>query len=386
MHAQSPVLNRTATVTLFLCGDVMTGRGIDQILPHPGVPSLHERFADSAAAYVRLAEVANGPIPHSSEAGYVWGDALDEFRRVAPDLKVINLETAVTTSDEFERIKEVHYRMHPANIACLTAAGIQCCALANNHVLDWGQAGLVETLETLADADTAAAGAGRDLDEAVRPAIFDYPGKCRVLVFACGCESSGVPSHWAATDAKPGIWLVDEYSPAAVNRVASAVCQWKRPGDVVVLSVHWGNNWGYDIPLAQQDFAHNLIDRAGVDVVHGHSSHHVKGLEVYGDRPIFYGCGDLLTDYEGIAGREKFRDDLGLMYFVTLDVTTGALLRLDLVPTQIKRFRLTRPGASDVAWLAATLNREGRGQGTSVAHTSDDRLTLRWPSEDKAQP
>src|SRR5579872_477267 len=244
MHAQSPVSNRTATITLFLCGDVMTGRGIDQVLLHPADPTLHEPFCGSAVEYVRLAEAANGPIPSPVEATYVWGDALGQLRQVAPDLKLINLETALTTSNDYDRAKEIHYRMHPANITCLTAAGIQCCALANNHVLDWGQAGLIETLETLADAGLAAVGAGRDLDEAMRPAIFDYPGKCRILVFGCGCESAGVPSDWAATDAKLGIWLVDEYSPATVNRVASVVRQVKQPGDVVVLSVHWGNNWG----------------------------------------------------------------------------------------------------------------------------------------------
>ncbi|MBU1263749.1 MAG: CapA family protein, partial [Gammaproteobacteria bacterium] len=147
-------------MTLFLCGDVMTGRGIDQVLPHPGDPVLHEGYATSALDYVALAERANGPIPRPAEFAYVWGDALAEWARVAPDLRIVNLETAVTRRDDWQRGKGIHYRMHPANVPCLTAAGIDCCVLANNHVLDWGYAGLAETLETLRRAGLQRAGAG----------------------------------------------------------------------------------------------------------------------------------------------------------------------------------------------------------------------------------
>src|SRR4030065_1052838 len=122
-------------MTLFLCGDVMTGRGIDQVLPHPGDPALHEGYATSALDYVALAERANGPISRPVEFAYIWGDALAEWARIAPDLRIVNLETAVTTRDAWQRGKGIHYRMHPANTPCLTAARIDCCGLANNHVL-----------------------------------------------------------------------------------------------------------------------------------------------------------------------------------------------------------------------------------------------------------
>lgn len=365
-------------ITLFLCGDVMTGRGIDQILPHPGGPALHEPCTSSAVEYIRLAEEANGPIPRAVEPAYVWGEALGELQRALPDLKLVNLETAVTTSNDYDRGKGVHYRMHPANAGCLTAVAIDCCALANNHVLDWGRAGLLETLGTLAKAGVAVAGAGRTLDEASRPAMFELPGKGRVLIFACGSASAGVPWGWAATGTTSGVWHVDEESPAGLDAVAAAIQKWKRPGDVVILSIHWGDNWGYHIPRGQQKFAHSLIDCGVVDLVHGHSSHHVKGLEVYRDRLILYGCGDLLSDYEGIAGREEFRDDLGLMYFVTLGVATGALLRLEMSPTQLRHFRLTRPSPVDRERLASVLNREGRRLGTSAEQLADGRLRLHW--------
>ena len=109
-------------ICLFLCGDVMTGRGIDQILPHPGHPRIHERYLKNAGDYVRIAEQVNGLIPRPVAFDYIWGDALIEFRQHDPDLRIINLETAVTTSDTYWPGKGINYRMHPENISCLTAA------------------------------------------------------------------------------------------------------------------------------------------------------------------------------------------------------------------------------------------------------------------------
>lgn len=366
-------------VTLFLCGDVMTGRGIDQILPTPGDPLLHEPSMHDARDYVSLAERRNGPLPRSVSGSYLWGDALDELDRISPAVRIVNLETAITTCDEFDRGKCIHYRMHPANVGGLTAAGIDCCTLGNNHVLDWGREGLAETLATLSRAGIGVAGAGRDLAEARRPSVHPRPGGGRVLVFACGCESAGVPPDWAADERRSGVWLIDEDSTESVAEIAARVSATKRPGDVVVLSVHWGDNWGYEIPSAQRRFAMRMIDDAGVDVVCGHSSHHVKGIEVHHGRLILYGCGDLLTDYEGIAGREEYRDDLGLLYFVTLDHATGELLRVEMCPTRLQGFQLRRPAVAETDWLFQTLDRECRRLGTSIARTAEDRLTLEWP-------
>src|SRR4030095_9051281 len=102
-------------VTLFLCGDVMTGRGIDQVLPNPGDPVLYEPFVKSAKDYVRLAERSNGPIPKPIDFAYVWGDAARVLGTFRPVIEVINLETAVPTSGDAWPGKTVHYRMHPAN-------------------------------------------------------------------------------------------------------------------------------------------------------------------------------------------------------------------------------------------------------------------------------
>ena len=110
------------SVKLFLCGDVMTGRGIDQVLPHPGDPQIHEYYMKSALGYVDIAEEVNGPIPRPVDFSYIWGDALGELDRMAPDLRIINLETSVTTSDDFWPHNGINYRMHPENVSCISAA------------------------------------------------------------------------------------------------------------------------------------------------------------------------------------------------------------------------------------------------------------------------
>ena len=127
---------RSEPITLFLCGDVMTGRGIGQIMPNPSHPRIYEAYVKDAGGYVELAERENGPIPRSVDPAYIWGDALDELERVAPDVRIINLETSITTSEAYWKGKGINYRMHPENRPCLTAAKIDCCTLANNHVLD----------------------------------------------------------------------------------------------------------------------------------------------------------------------------------------------------------------------------------------------------------
>jgi poly-gamma-glutamate synthesis protein (capsule biosynthesis protein) len=124
-----------ATITLFLAGDVMTGRGIDQTLPFPGDDRLHEDYVDSAVEYVHLAERAHGSIGSPVAFDYIWGEALLELDHRKPDARIVNLETAVTRSTAYEA-KGINYKMSPANVPVISAAGFDCCVLANNHVFD----------------------------------------------------------------------------------------------------------------------------------------------------------------------------------------------------------------------------------------------------------
>jgi poly-gamma-glutamate synthesis protein (capsule biosynthesis protein) len=367
------------TITLFLSGDVMTGRGIDQVLPHPSAPRLYEPYVNSALSYVELAERVNGPIPRPAAFAYPWGDALEVLAHAKPEARIVNLETAVTTSDRPWPHKGINYRMHPANLPCLTAAAIDCCVLANNHVLDWSHAGLNETLDVLHAAGIRTAGAGTDAAQAVAPAIVELgPGR-RVLVFAMGTEDSGIPPDWAAMPDRAGVALLPDLSARTVEAVAARIAAARRPGDVVIASIHWGSNWGYNVPEEHRRFAHALVEQADVAIVHGHSSHHPRPMEVHRGRLILYGCGDLINDYEGIEGYELFRGDLSLMYFATLEVGTGNLVRLSMAPMRMQRFRLERAGEPDVKWLAKTLDRETKSRfDTRVLAGSDGSLHVEW--------
>ena len=365
-------------VTLFLGGDVMLGRGVDQILPRPCDPEIHEPFVHDARRYVALAERLNGPIPRGVDFSYVWGDAIVELGRKAPDVRIVNLETAVTTSGDYWPNKGINYRMSPGNLPCLAAAGIDACTLANNHVLDWGYAGLHETLGALADVHIQAAGAGRDAAQAAAPLLLQTRSAGRVILFSFGTEDSGIPLRWAAAPGRPGINLLGDLSGSTVRRITEDVERVKRPGDVAVASIHWGGNWGYTIETEKKEFARRLLDQGGIDVIHGHSSHHPKGIEVCRDKPILYGCGDLLDDYEGIGGYEEFRADLVLLYFVSMEPRTGTLAGLEMVPMRVRNFRLHRASEQEARWLANLLDRECARLGTRVEMGADCVLTLRW--------
>lgn len=364
------------TLRVFLCGDVMLGRGIDQILPQPCDAALHEDYVQSALEYVQLSESANGPIKRPVAPTYVWGAALEELKRARPDAHIINLETSITRSEDFDP-KGINYRMSPENADTLVAAHIDCCVLANNHVLDWGSAGLLDTLTNLKRLGIKSAGAGRTLDEARAAAVLPISGAGRVLVYSFATVTSGTPRTWAATSSAAGVNLLHDLSDAAVARITDQIIRERQPGDVIIVSIHWGPNWGYEVSDAQKSFAHALIDRAGVSIVHGHSSHHAKAIELYHHRLILYGCGDFLNDYEGIRGYEDYRDDLALMYFIDIALASGTVSGIEIIPLCIKKLRLVPASVTDFEWIRQTLDSESRKFATTVTATASNRLIAR---------
>jgi poly-gamma-glutamate synthesis protein (capsule biosynthesis protein) len=173
--------------------------------------------------------------------------------------------------------------------------------------------------------------------------------------------------------------LLHDLSEATASQIARHMRQFQQPGDLLIASIHWGENWGYDIPAEQIAFAHRLVEE-GVAVVHGHSSHHVKAIEVFKERLILYGCGDFITDYEGIRGYEDFRGDLSLMYLPELETGTGRLLSARLVPFRMRRFRLETAPKEDAQWLCSLLNGVSNSFGTQFRLANGREVTLRWGS------
>jgi len=362
-------------VRVFACGDVMAGRGLDQVLPHPGDRELREPAIRDAMAYVRLAEQASGPIPWPVSFAWPWGDALPVLEDAAPDVRLINLETSVTRGADFAPGKSVHYRMSPENLPCVAAARPDACMLANNHVLDFGRSGLEDTLSALSRAGLKSAGAGRDAAEAGRPAVVPAAGGDRALVYSCGTASSGIPPGWAATGTNPGVNFLPRLSGEAADAIIARADAVRRPGDVVIVSIHWGSNWGYDVDGDQVRFARRLID-GGIDLIYGHSSHHPRPVEIYRGKLVLYGCGDCLDDYEGITGHERFRPDLRLLYFATLVPGTGTVASLRMAPMQARQMQLRHASTADSQWLASMLSRISRGFGTRTERQPDGTLVL----------
>jgi poly-gamma-glutamate synthesis protein (capsule biosynthesis protein) len=351
MAGSEPLHTSTDGTTIFLCGDVMLGRGVDQILAHPCDPHLVEDYLDSALAYVHLAEAAHGALPRAASGTYVWGDALSDLREFGPQARIVNLETAITTNGapwpKGDQLPDVSaQRPLPRNLRSrLLRAGQQPC-----H-------GLGQDRPHRDAGDAAAAG---------------HPP---ILVFAFGHSSSGIPQEWAATAHRSGVRLLPDLSPATIEKIVDTVHTHRRPGDLAVISMHWGSNWGCDVTQEQRVLAHALVDSCACDIFHGHSSHHPRPIEIYRDRLILYGCGDFINDYEGIRGKEAFRPDLCLGYLPRLG-KDGALKALTLLPYRVRRFRLEAAGAEDALWLESLLNHTGRNFAFRLAVDPLQRLRL----------
>lgn len=214
---------------------------------------------------------------------YPWGDTRSIMQDA--DFRLCNLECAISDRGEPWEVtpKEFHFRSDPKNVAVLHAARVNAVALANNHVLDYGYDALIDTLELLDEGRVRHAGAGRNKDEAEQPAIASIQGmKVGVIAF-----TDNQP-EWEARDGVGGILYVpvDLQEPRA-QRLLKIVGQTKTKVDILIISAHWGPNWGYEPPAEHVPFAHAMID-AGADIVFGHSGHVFRGVELYKGRVILY--------------------------------------------------------------------------------------------------
>lgn len=336
----------------------MIGRGIDQILPYSCKPEIHEPYVKNAREYVRMAEIKNGEIPEKVNFEYIWGDSLEIIEREKFDLNLVNLETALTESEIFWRNKEIHYRCNPKNIEVLKAFRINCCNIANNHILDWDYKGLSDTLNSLRNSGIEFTGAGKNLEECYEPAKIYLKDGRKIIVLGVGSISSGIPKEWGATDEKPGVLLLESLkNPVSV--ISKIIRRNKEEGDLAILSIHWGENWGFQIHNWQKRFAKKLIKESGVDVIHGHSSHHFKGFEIFNEKLILYGCGDFINDYEGIPPFSNFRDDLTFLYNAKID-NDGNISELQLIPFKIERMRLRKVNEEEFKIMHEILIEEER--------------------------
>jgi poly-gamma-glutamate capsule biosynthesis protein CapA/YwtB (metallophosphatase superfamily) len=372
--------------TLTFTGDVMLARLIDQLykthLPDPHSASIASYFKES---YQVLDE-------RSYNFSSPWGTTLPLLQ--SSDLTLINLETAATTSFTPWPGKAFNYRMHPANLGpILQAAGVDYVGLANNHTLDFGVEGLLETIRTVGDAGVGFAGAGVGAWEACKPAVLglakegkggsgggDDDEVYEVHVYAAADH----PEDWREVEGFHFIDYTDEtreelrelltggVSVSGVGMEQRTVRLESSKLALKIFSVHWGPNYRWEPGENIRGLARFLIDECEVDIVHGHSSHHVQGVEVYRGKLIIYGCGDFVDDY---VLHEEYRNDLGAVWRVIVkedhgeDEKNGLVLdRLEIFPTRIERFRamLLGVGDGDNEWVRSKIGALSRDLGTLV--------------------
>lgn len=412
--------NMTAarSFTLTFVGDVMLGRLIDQLFPQH-VENRHEQRVVSQFIERYPSVLGKGSYTPSSP----WGTTLPLLRN--SDLTLINLETSATTTNEPWPHKAFNYRMHPANVApILHTARIDYASLANNHTLDFGTEGLVETVWALRNARVAFGGAGETTNEAHKPAMLWLPRRRErdhhPQTQSSQEEQQGpeYPIHVFSASDHPRDWnivptfhLIDYSSatrvrlrmllmsgdPASHSSLTTGEIERHNQPDehiagahhhhphrstpdpppaLKIFSVHWGPNYSWNPSDRIRSLAHFLIDECDVDIVHGHSSHHVQGVERYHGKIIIYGCGDFVDDY---ALHEDYRNDLGAVWRVRVKEQTdddgnraerrGLVLdKLEIFPTRIDRFRATLLDTDDEdhIWVRKKIAALSRDLGTSV--------------------
>jgi poly-gamma-glutamate synthesis protein (capsule biosynthesis protein) len=283
-------------VTLALVGDCMLGRLVDEVL-------------------------------ESAPPEYPWGDTLDIFR--SADWRMCNLECVIsdcgTPWAAFE--KAFHFRSAAKNIAALKAAGMNAVSIANNHVLDYDVEAMEEMLKILDGAGIVHAGAGKNLNAASRMAKACIRNRKLGIVAFTDNEPG-----WEAGASQAGVFYVPtDLKDARAQRLLEIVCAHRNEVDYLIVSAHWGSNWGYVPPADHVAFAHALID-AGAGIIFGHSCHVFRGIEFYGGRPILYSAGNFVDDY---AVDPVERNDRSFICMVELQ--ERGLPRLRLHPTVIRR-------------------------------------------------
>jgi poly-gamma-glutamate capsule biosynthesis protein CapA/YwtB (metallophosphatase superfamily) len=276
-----------------------------------------------------LGRLINKMLKHSDPA-YPWGNTLPILQ--SADLRICNLECVLSDiGNPWSATHKVfHFRSDEKNIKTLQVAGINIVSLANNHVLDDEYEALQRMLNILNEQGILNAGAGNDLTEASKPAFCQIRSQKIALVAFTDNEPD-----WAAQENKPGVlYMPTDISDRRIQNFLKHIENLRKEVDFLIVSAHWGSNWGYYPPGEHVSIGHAMID-AGADLIFGHSAHVFRGIEVYKNRPIIYSAGDFIDDY---AVDEIEKNDESFIF--VLEKERDSSLRLYLYPTCIDQFQV----------------------------------------------
>ncbi len=260
---------------------------------------------------------------------YPWGNLIPLLQ--SADLRIINLETTLTLSAN-KVPKVFNFKSDPKNVKALQEAHIDVVNLANNHIKDFGNEGLIETLHTLHKAGIQSVGAGKNIQDARAPLILQKNGIKIGIIGATDNEPSWIAHHDA-----PG---TNYFDVTRLNNLLADIKNLKKRVDIIIVSLQWGPNMRERPTKSYINAAHKIID-AGADILHGHSAHNFQGIEKYNDKLILYDTGDFVDDYRVDP---KLRNDWSFLYFVT--VSKDGLKKVKLIPLIIKNMQVnTAQGA-----------------------------------------
>ncbi|MCG0238724.1 MAG: CapA family protein [Firmicutes bacterium] len=229
------------------------------------------------------------------EEGPAYPVALVADRLAAADIALGNLESPIGVRGQPIPGKGIWFRADPAAVESLTRAGFDVLSVANNHTLDYGLENFAETLAHLEAAGIAAVGGGPDLAAARRPVIREVAGlRFAFLAYSQFADlfwSWDDPFRFAATEDRAGV------APLAEALLAEDIPRARAEADVVVVTVHWGEEYqNYPTP-EQVRLARRMVD-LGADLVLGHHPHAVQGFEIYRGGFIAYSMGNFIMDQE----------------------------------------------------------------------------------------
>ncbi len=313
-------------VIIGFTGDVMIGRGVNASISNKGY-------------------------------AYPWGNLLPLLN--STDINIINLEAALTHSDN-RVFKRFNFKADPDKINTLTAASITAVNLANNHILDFSEEGLVETLQTLDRSDIKYVGAGMNSKEAEKPLILSVKNlKIGMLGFTDN------EARWKADASNSGINYIDITIKEDREKALTDIAELRKYSDIVIVSIHWGPNMKAEPDKHFIDFAHAMIDH-GADVIHGHSAHNFQGIEVYSHKLILYDTGDFVDDY---AVDPILKNDHSFFFKVT--VSKQKIENVELIPVLISNCQVNLATDKDYIWCIERMQSLSSKFGTKVTDTGE---------------
>ncbi|SCL58222.1 poly-gamma-glutamate synthesis protein (capsule biosynthesis protein) [Micromonospora eburnea] len=250
-----------------------------------GSPSATE---PAASPELRLAFA--GDVHFTGRTLRLLDDPKTAFGRIAPvlrdaDLTLVNLETAVTDRGT-PQPKRFQFRSPATAYSALRAAGVDAVSIANNHTLDYGQVGLLDTLDAAADANFPVFGAGRDVDAAYAPWLSTVRG-VRIAVLGMS-QVHELAAQWKATETRPGIAMAFDG-----DRAVAAVRAARDQADLVIVFMHWGVE-GNSCPTGEMKTFARQMATAGADIVIGTHAHTLLADGWLGKTYVHYGLGNFL--------------------------------------------------------------------------------------------